>query len=146
MKYKGIEVKEFTSDKPVIFDPPRQMFVWDDNGIGTRRSGTLNKALVYAYIPKRPFNVIAYANAWCHCAKIPDENQKFRRATNRELAKWLAQGNGECSRINSVSALASNEYVRDDEQDECDELLVIRKWDDAEWHEPTADYMGLEAK
>ena len=29
MKYKGIELKEFTSEKPVIFDQPKRMLVWD---------------------------------------------------------------------------------------------------------------------
>ena len=29
MKYKGIELKEFTSDKTVVFDPPKEMLVWD---------------------------------------------------------------------------------------------------------------------
>ena len=29
MKYKGIELKEFESEKPVLFDPPRKMLVWD---------------------------------------------------------------------------------------------------------------------
>ena len=24
--------------------------------------------------------------------------------------------------------------------------IKVRKWDDSDWHEPTADYLGLEAK
>ena len=30
MIYKGIELKEFTSEKPVVFDPPKRMLVWND--------------------------------------------------------------------------------------------------------------------
>ena len=30
MKYKGIELNEFESEKPVIFDPPKRMLVWGD--------------------------------------------------------------------------------------------------------------------
>ena len=31
MKYKGIELNEFESEKPVLFDPPKLMLVWRTN-------------------------------------------------------------------------------------------------------------------
>lgn len=65
MKYNGMKLKEFTSDKPVVFDPPRRMVVWDEN-IEARED------LVYAYIPKRfVYKVIGHSCAWQHCAEIP---------------------------------------------------------------------------
>lgn len=65
MKYNGIEIKEFTSDEQLSFNPPKRMLVWDDN-INARAD------LVYAYIPKRfVYKVIGHSCAWTHCAEIP---------------------------------------------------------------------------
>lgn len=30
MKYYGQELTEFASKKPIAFDPPKQMLVWDE--------------------------------------------------------------------------------------------------------------------
>lgn len=146
MKYKGIELKEFTSDKPVIFDPPKKMICWNDGGSSLVNSGPIP---VQAYIPKRRTKVISVYGLWHHCAEIPEATEP-RRATNRELAKWLAQGNGEktyaCADGSACSSSCDHIYDRDKEDcplPERDSLLV-RKWDDEEWHEPTADYMGLQ--
>lgn len=74
MKYKGIELQEFKSDKAVLFDPPKKMLVWDEN-IEARED------FVYAYIPKRfGYKVIGHSCAWQHCAEIP-EVSKPRRAS-----------------------------------------------------------------
>ena len=68
---------------------------------------------------------------------------KPRRATNRELARWLAQGNGELLVGNRI-----RDYGFEYEIHECDfpalETWKVRKWEDTEWHEPDVDYMGLE--
>lgn len=144
MKYNGIELKEFTSDRPVVFDPPREMLVW-----GTELTEA-QLLPVLAYIPGRFTPVIAEDNGWMHCAEIPEE-AKPRRATNRELAKWLAQGNGERRFDNEYSGkddavFSAIEFTYDirDADLPVDGCYTIRKWDDEEWHEPTADYMGLE--
>lgn len=71
--------------------------------------------------------------------------EESKPVTNRELARWLAQGNGEyyeydCDGWESHRCL---EY-----QYEQDNLpvsnVMVRKWEDEEWHQPTRDYMGLE--
>lgn len=62
-----MELKEFTSDKPVAFDPPEEMFVWDyerDNP---------SVATVMAYIPAREFGVISEYSQYLHCAEIPNK-------------------------------------------------------------------------
>lgn len=140
MKYKGIELKEFTSDKPVIFDPPKKMICWND---GDNHRGYGGPIPVQAYIPKRRTKVISVYGLWQHCAEIPEE-QKPRRATNRELAKWLAQGNGEYSTKIGNGICSQSVYNKGTCDNVCPEHIVIRKWNDAEWHEPTVDYMGLE--
>mgnify|MGYP004643580639 CR=1 FL=1 len=135
--YNGIEFKEFTSDEQVAFNPPKKMLVWDENT-------EAREDLVYAYIPKRfVYKVIGHSCAWQHCAEIPEE-PKPRRATNLELMKWLAKGNGFCQNVNGDGVWASHEFDCKFVDSPCGEHIQIRKWDDDEWHEPTADYMGLE--
>ena len=143
MKYKGIELKEFTSDKPVVFDPPKKMLVWN---FATDFPQVMD---VVAYLPKCCSPVKTVNSAWQHYAEIP-EVQKPRRATNRELAKWLAQGNGEKKRLDEYEkegiVFASIEFTYElgDKNRPVDECYFIRRWEDTEWHEPTVDYMGLE--
>lgn len=142
MKYKGIELTEFKSDKAVLFDPPKKMLVWDSDDGDYELDDPIN---VYAYLPAHPtYKVTAYPGTWKHCAEIPEE-LKPRRATNRELIKWLAQGNGLFKR--SPGNIVWSYIGFSDEieiEDECNLDVLIRKWDDKEWHEPTTDYMGLE--
>ena len=84
MKYNGIELKEFTSDKPVVFNPPRTMLVWD------RTDSEPCERDVVGYLPLREYRkVITRGDEYMFCAEIP-ETPKSRRATNRELVKWLA--------------------------------------------------------
>lgn len=68
---------------------------------------------------------------------------KPRRATKRELAKWLAQGNGEMSSDHPAASLVINNkpYVKTQGEDPVDDATIIRKWEDTDWHEPTVDYM-----
>lgn len=137
MKYRGIELKEFKSDKPVVFDPPKKMLVWN---FATDFPQVID---VVAYLPKCCSPVKTVNSAWQHYAEIPEE-PKPRRATNLELAKWLAKGNGLLAGKDSVGVWTAHSYMKNEEHCVCDESNVVRKWDDAEWHEPTVDYMGLE--
>ena len=67
MKYNGIKVKEFKSDKSLVFDPPKLMFVRDDDdGVYTD-----TVVAVYAYIPKRRLPVISRYETWRDCAEVP---------------------------------------------------------------------------
>lgn len=34
-------------------------------------------------------------------------------------------------------------YPKAAENNEVSESIVVRKWNDAGWHEPTVDYMGI---
>ncbi len=144
MKYNGIELKEFTSGKSVVFNPPRKMLVWDGVDLQPKERD------VMGYFPaRRCLRVISTEYSYQFCAEIP-EPPKSRRATNRELAKWLAQGNGEKKRLDEdekegvVFASIEFTYELGDTDRPVDECYFIRRWDDEKWHEPTADYMGLE--
>ena len=86
MKYKGIELKEFTSEKPVLFDQPKPMLVW--NGYDNKPF----KESVVAFIPNRCCPVVGTNYTFEHCAEIPEESSEL--ATVLQLAKWVATGNG----------------------------------------------------
>ena len=138
MKHNGIELQEFTSDKPVVFDPPKKMLVWDTDEPG---ESDIEECFVHAYIPGRTNHpVVSDDCVYGHCAEIPEE-PKPRRATNRELAKWLAQGNGERRFASDAICTVVSNYRECDKDKFVNDAIVVRKWDDTEWHEPTVDYM-----
>ena len=138
MKYKGIELKEFESENPVIFDPPKRMLVWD------YVDGTPIEKYVIAFIPNRYHKVIEQTSLYIHCAEIPEV--LCRRATNRELAKWLVQGNGQYKTGGSPRLWTEHPYDIGYDEEACPNTIKVRKWCDKEWHEPTLEYLGLEDK
>ena len=77
----------------------------------------------------------------------PDEPEKDKSITNRELAKWLSQGNGEYTekglRDTSINCYANFNYPSLFQDDPIPDSFLIRKWEDEEWHEPTREYLGL---
>ena len=131
MKYKGIELKQITTSQ--IFDPPKEMLVWD------YVDSAPFKMPVHAIVASKTFPVIAEEGDYQYCAEIPETP----RVTNRELSKWLAKGHGEYR--NQIGAV-SNLYIYVDLETDVavPSYIRVRKWDDADWHEPTVDYMGIE--
>ena len=137
MKYKGIELNEFESEKPVVFDPPKRMLVWDcDDETPTEKD-------VIAFIPNRYHKVIEQTSLSLHCAEIPDKGSEL--ATNRELAKWLVLGNGQY-KVSGGRIWTEHHYDIGQDDDACSNFIKVRKWCDKEWHEPTLEYLGLEDK
>lgn len=140
MKYKGMELNEITT--PQVFDPPKQMAVWDNSNY----EPILDTAYAIIRLKNGATEVIGSCSRWMHCANIPDE-PKPRRATNRELAKWIAQGNGEWCLKNGTGQIGANTnygYSTYEEQQNVTDGVLVRKWDDTEWQEPTVDYLGIE--
>ena len=136
MRYKGIELKEFESEKTVLFDPPRKMLVWDYD------DETPTEVDVIAFIPNRYHKAIEQMSVYIHCAEIPEV--MCRRATNRELAKWLVQGNGQYKVSGGEWIWTEHHYTTEQDDDACSKFILVRKWDDTEWHKPTREYLGLE--
>lgn len=136
MKYKGIELKEFESEKPVVFDPPKRMLVWNDC------DDEPSKDNVFAFIPKTHFRVIGTDDSFDHCAEIPDVCSEL--ATNIQLAEWLAKGFGIMKRV--VSGYVSNglSFNEEFENRAVSDNVLVRKWGDKEWHAPTREFLGLE--
>ena len=137
MEYHGIKLTEVTESQ--IVDPPKKMLVWDYD------PGCLLKADVIAIVNGRDgfpcCPVITTTGTFRHCAVIP-EDPKTRRVTNRELSKWLAKGHGEYRNQGVVSSLYTYDVLESDEA--VPSYIRVRKWDDADWHEPTVDYMDIE--
>lgn len=136
MKYKGIKLKEIT--EPQVFNPPKKMLVWD-------REIDVNpiERYVYAIVNRGADScpVICQYATWKHCAEIP---KVPGLVTNRELARWLAEGNGQFRRI--LTTASTFTYANEDEDNSVDEFIAVRKWDDNEWYKPTREYLGLEDK
>lgn len=78
------------------------------------------------------FAIAGISYMLCYLVKEP------RRMTNRELAKWLAQGNGQWKGTTTIHAVdTSYSYTFDDK--EVPDGIMIRGWDEEEWREPV-DY------
>ena len=134
MKYKGIEIKEFTSEKPVVFDPPKLMLVWNDGNSEPLKDN------VFAFFPNRCYPVIGTNDNLDHCAEIPDSEL----ATVIQLAEWVSKGFGLIKRSGYITNYVS--FLDDDEHSPASAVSLVRKWGDKEWHEPTREYLGLEDK
>jgi hypothetical protein len=133
MKYKGIELEEVT--EPQIFNPPKPMLVWDaDEGCPVE----LN---VCAIVNREGNRVITERTDWKHCAEIPEV-----LVTYRELSRWLAEGNGEMKFSKDSNCCSFFCYSSIDEDIPVNSNWNVRKWSDTEWHKPTREYLGLEAK
>ena len=80
--------------------------------------------------------------------KPSNGNQIGRVVTYRELSRWLAQGNGEYCYYGDDSRCKSDCFnelrYRDEDGDEMVRDIMVRKWDDTEWYNPTASYLELE--
>jgi hypothetical protein len=139
-----MELEEFTSDKPVAFPKGTRAVFWEDDIAKDifRFEGEIISYLPYLKDPAVPFNCIMHNGSHAtfgHCAILPDP-PKPRRATNRELARWLAQGNGECLGSQDDADTAWN-YPMESSNAPLREGAKVRKWEDDEWHEPTVDYL-----
>ena len=135
MKYKGIEIKEVT--EPQIFDPPKKMLVWDNENT------TPIVIPVLAIVNRTGNRVVTENTMWRHCAEIQEV-----LVTYRELAHWLAEGNGEVNdEVNDEGAIYTSQcYWKGQENNSVEDSIYVRKWDDTEWHKPTREYLGLEDK
>jgi hypothetical protein len=141
MKYKGIELKEVT--EPQIFDPPETMVVWRDDD-----EEPIIAEVIAIFAESCNFQyrvVINDCSFYSHCAFFPEKTTP-RRATNRELARWLAQGKGEYTdpKAEFYNNFSSFSYEECNKDVEVYVNFKVRKWNDTEWHEPDVQYMGIE--
>lgn len=84
----------------------------------------------------------------------PEEEkpEEEKPVTNRELALWLAQGNGQIYHHDDsgfrTEVKTSHGYHQEEDNFDCNINsnlhCKIRKWGETEWVAPTREYMGLE--
>ena len=131
IRYNGKDYEEFTSDKAIIFDTPQPVLAWDEEPVTDE---------MVAYIPASEYPVITKHNAWRHCAK----ECLVRRVTNKELAIWCANGNGQvrCAGAANIHTFFSYAFGTDDDPVTAD--YAVRRFDDEDWHLPTVEYLGIE--
>lgn len=136
INYNGMELEEFTSDKPVFFDKPVGALCWNNNGW---QGGMCE--YVIAFIPRSDSSIVVTDHTtWLHMALLPDP-PKPRRATNRELARWLIEGNAQIRHSDSDMVYVGWNYKEFEDDLPCSNNVLVRKWSDNEWHEPTVEYL-----
>lgn len=76
----------------------------------------------------------------CHCN---NSTRKYRRMTHRELAEWLAKGNGQYRFSSALEAKleAKFEYIYycDNDDATVQDNISIRAWNEQIWHEPVIE-------
>lgn len=137
INYNGMELEEFAPENSCFFDPPKKaVFINEDHvPIREKRLFSFDKRFKCPFTDEENL-------CWPHCALFPDP-PKPRRATNRELARWLAQGNGEHKEIITDHECCMTYFYYSDRgrNVELPKGIKVRKWSDTEWHEPTVDYL-----
>lgn len=138
MKYKGIELTPIT--KPQIFDPPKELLVWDNNFQEPRivLVWCIAPASAKLDYPIRCIGTIHYEI----CAEIPKTTSK--RATNKELAEWCAKGNGQIHCALGFNTHSFYSYQNEDDDSLVTQDVYIRPFGTKEWVEPTLENMGME--
>lgn len=77
---------------------------------------------------------------WSHAYPIEWNKKPKKRMTNRELAMWLAKGNGQVKYATGYVS-AYHGYAEGIDHEETQEEIKVRKWDSTEWVEPTVDLL-----
>ena len=86
----------------------------------------------------KTFDTATRIDAW-YCQGFR-ELKEVRRMTNRELAQWVWQGNGQVKyRDGYYTLIACTAYDIRDDNKPCPDYYVIRGWDETEWHEPEVE-------
>lgn len=87
------------------------------------------------------------APAWLDDHEYRIMQEEENPVTHRELSRWLAQGRGEWRWYNvgdvTPYAQVAFHYCVEEGFLPVKKLVLVRKWEDEEWHEPSREYMGL---
>lgn len=134
INYNGMELEEVTT--PQIFNPPQEMLVIDEYG-----DKPVKKKVAAILATGFCHNVVATDETFCQsCFRIPNP-PKPRRATNRELSRWLIEGNAQIRHSDSDMVYVGWNYKEFEDDLPCSNNVLVRKWSDTEWHEPDVDYL-----
>ena len=76
---------------------------------------------------------------WDYRVKPENEGAKAERMTNRQLAEWLAKGNGDWNMTDSNYPGISYVFNSDEEDEPVDEKARVRRFGSDEWIVPTKE-------
>ena len=74
----------------------------------------------------------------------PVNSSTSNRMTNRELCRWLAEGNGEVLHDDQGKVGTWHCYVRGDDDVPVHENVKIRSWNETDWREPLKEEEEIE--
>lgn len=121
------------------------IFAYYDPNYETKLAHEKGKAIQYK-IPHGEWidtETPAWAYGYTYRVK-PVVVKKEKPITNRELARWIALGNGEWKYKNDCFHSVKFSYPVDVENTTIEDMILVRKWEDKDWVYPTREYMGLE--
>jgi len=135
INYNGMELEEFAPEDNRFFNPPvKAVFINADHV-------PIREKMLYSFDKRFKCPFTDEENlCWPHCALLPDPPVP-RRATNRELARWLIEGNAQIRHSDSDMVYVGWNYKEFEDDFPCSNNVLVRKWSDTEWHEPTVDYL-----
>lgn len=82
---------------------------------------------------------VSFEGTEAECDKwIEEHTPKTRRMTNRELARWLAEGKGQKMEGSNKHRYCTYAYNNDDDLP-CRDNVMIRAWNEEYWHEPLVE-------
>lgn len=142
MKYN--ELKEMTFEewdgKPfraiVVDIDKHELYPKDQN----RYEGKMEGCLIVGYT--KGMWIRDDSICWKHVYPIEWNKKSKKRMNNRQLAMWLAKGNGQVkySQSHTYTHHTYLEYLHHSD-DKVDEGIKVRKWDSEELIEPTTDLL-----
>lgn len=141
MKYN--ELKEMTFEewdgKPfyaIVIDEDEQPLFFSDK---CRYDGKQEGYLVTGYNNGR-WMCKDYSLSWNHAYPLEWNKKPKKRMTYRQLARWMANGNGEyINKHKFICTAIGYDSCKGDEQVES--AIKVRKWGSDEWIEPTTDLL-----
>lgn len=116
-------------------DPEEEVWGIDDE----RLNGKLEGFLVFGYCQDRW--LVESNKSWSHVYPIEWNKKPKKRMTNRQLAMWLAKGNGEVAMNEGCAVLHHFDYGNEEANEPILASIRVRKWDSEEWVEPTVDLL-----
>ncbi len=104
------------------------------------------KQIQFESLPGKWSNLVNPERSDKYAYRIKPEELKSRSMTYRELAEWLAKGNGQCKTYTVATTHLAYGFIDEKDNSELPEEYKIRRWNSNEWIEPTVDIYEQDCK
>lgn len=134
-------VREGNNCNPFKVDGIKYRFCYFDPHLEYKRAYNEGKDVYFKLFENDDWFLIEKDNfAWGDNYQY-EIRERSQRMTKRQLAMWLACGKGEYKVKNNGSLLVSQHYsYSEDRDDEEVADILVRRWSDSKWSEPTVEY------